>query len=330
MAKPIQGTKQSDLTLTGTDGNDTIQGKDGNDYITGGKGNDNIDGGNGIDTAVYSGNFAQYQILAKGTGNDKITVTDSVAGRDGTDSLKQVEYLQFADATYNVKTGAVDQWHYHVNATLDDSAQDPAHPGTMIAGSGIPATAFGIAHNASAGAGIELGLAVHHRSGPSVDADVQSTDNYNDGVLHFQVAAGADPAFPLTRAEWNFDWSVATGVDGQGTQLDDFNFKLLIDVDPTAATNFREYTMAPVGASTANVHWIDQYGNIIGDDEGIANMVAQNSANYGFGHLRDSDPSAIVGSIYNFGPAQFDIILEAHALVDNHLLALNHIVVDVI
>jgi|ERR1700752_909888 len=138
MAKPIQGTKQSDLNLMGTDGSDTIQGKDGNDYITGGKGNDNIDGGNGIDTAVYSGNFAQYQISAKGTGNDKITVSDSVAGRDGTDSLKQVEYLQFADATFNVKTGTLDQWHYHVNATLDDSAQDPGAPGTMIAGSGIP------------------------------------------------------------------------------------------------------------------------------------------------------------------------------------------------
>src|SRR3954454_17264536 len=103
MAKPIQGTKQADLNLMGTDGNDTIQGKDGNDYIIGGKGNDNIDGGNGIDTAVYSGNYADYTIVTKGTGNDKITVTDNV-GTDGTDQLKQVEYLQFKDATYNVKT----------------------------------------------------------------------------------------------------------------------------------------------------------------------------------------------------------------------------------
>src|SRR5437016_1109321 len=111
MAKPIQGTKQADLTLSGTNGDDTIQGKDGNDFITGGSGNDNIDGGNGIDTAIYRGNFADYAISAKGTGNDKITVTDSVSGRDGTDSLKHVEYLQFTDATYNVQTGAADQWH---------------------------------------------------------------------------------------------------------------------------------------------------------------------------------------------------------------------------
>lgn len=327
MAKPIKGTKQADLNLLGTNGDDTIQGKDGNDFITGGKGNDNIDGGGGIDTAVYSGLYGDYLLSFKGTGNDKVTVQDTVVNRDGTDSLKHVEFLQFADATVNVNTGAVDQWHYHVNAALDDSAQDPGNPGTMIAGSGIPATAFGIAHNASAGTGIELGLAVHHRS--SSPAAVTTTDNYNDGALHFQVAAGADPGNP-NRAEWNFDYSVATGVDGQLTNLDDFTFRLLVDVDPSANTNYLEFTMASGGVGAANVHWTDQYGHVIGDDDGIANLVAQNSENYGFGFLRDSDPVAPGAQNYNFGPAQFDIILEARDLVDNHLLALNHIVVDVV
>src|SRR3954471_6631742 len=104
MAKPIQGTKQADLTLSGTEGNDTIQGKDGNDFITGGKGNDNIDGGDGIDTAVYSGNYVDYAISLKGTGNDKITVSDSHAGRDGTDQLKHVEFLKFNDAIFDVQS----------------------------------------------------------------------------------------------------------------------------------------------------------------------------------------------------------------------------------
>ena len=328
MAKPIQGSKQANLNLVGTDGADNIQGQDGDDFITGGKGDDKIDGGRGIDTAFYSGLYADYLFNFKGTGNDKVTVQDTVANRDGTDSLKKVEFLQFADATVNVDTGAVEQWHYHVNATLDDSAQDPAQaPGNMYAGTGIPATAFGIAHNAGAGAGIELGLAVHHRSGPT--AAVQSTDNYGDGELHFQVAAGADPA-NANRAEWNFDYSVATGVDGQPTNLDDFIFKLLVDVDPSANTNYLEFTMATGGIGTANVHWLDQYGHVIGDDEGVANLVAQNSENYGFGFLRDSDPVAPGAQNYNFGPAEFDIILEARDLVDNHLLAQNHIVVDVI
>jgi len=329
MAKPIKGTQLNDPSIVGTNGDDHLQGKDGDDFIFGGQGDDQIDGGKGIDTTVYSGSYADYAISFKGTGNDKVTVTDSVAGRDGSDSLKKVEYLQFADATVNVATGAVDQWHYHVNATLDDSARDPISPSTMIAGSGIPATAFGIAHNAGASAGIELGLAVHHRSGPPSSAAVLSTDNYNDGALHFQVAAGADPG-NANRAEWNFDYSVATGVDGQLTNLDDFDFRLLVDVDPSANTNYLVFTMAPGGVGAANVHWTDQYGHIIGDDDGVANVVAQNSENFGFGFLRDSDPVAPGAQNYNFGPAQFDIILEARNLLDSHLLAMNHIVVDVV
>src|SRR4051812_41387405 len=115
MAKPIKGTKDDDdLTLNGTIGNDTIQGKDGNDLIKGGMGNDKIDGGNGIDTAVYSGNIAQYTITPLGTGNDKVVVADSVAGRDGTDELKKVEFLQFNDGVVDIQHGV--SWHYLANA----------------------------------------------------------------------------------------------------------------------------------------------------------------------------------------------------------------------
>jgi hypothetical protein len=187
----------------------------------------------------------------------------------------------------------------------------------MYAGTGIPATAFGIAHNASASTGIELGLAVHHRSGPT--AAVQSTDNYNDGELHFEVAAGAQPGNPA-RAEWNFDWSVATGVDGQPTNLDDFNFKLLIDTDPSANTSYHEYVMSTGGTGSANVTWTDQHGHVFTDDEGIANLVAQNSQNMAY---------LVPGYAPTYGPAEFDIILEARDLV-GILVAANHIVVDVL
>src|SRR5215203_4421804 len=130
MAKPIKGTKGSDLTLTGTNGNDHIQGLDGNDFITGGMGNDDIDGGKGVDTAFYSGSFDDYIISVKGTGNDKVTVSDTVSGRDGADSLKQVEFLQFADATYNVVTG--DHWDYSVNATSIRRHRTPQVPETCL------------------------------------------------------------------------------------------------------------------------------------------------------------------------------------------------------
>ncbi|MFZ6049903.1 peroxidase family protein [Pseudomonas sp. CR3202] len=48
-----------------------------------------------FDTALYSGNFADYTVLRNADGT--VTVTDTVAGRDGIDTLSNIERLQFAD-----------------------------------------------------------------------------------------------------------------------------------------------------------------------------------------------------------------------------------------
>src|SRR3954470_12657926 len=99
MAAPIKGTPGNNPTINGTAGNDKLQGKGGDDFLKGGLGNDDIDGGQGFDTAIFTGSFFDYDIVLKGTGNDKVTVTDHVANRDGTDNLKQIEALQFGDVT---------------------------------------------------------------------------------------------------------------------------------------------------------------------------------------------------------------------------------------
>ena len=57
-----------------------------------------LDSDNGYDTAVFRGNFADYQIVDAGNGT--WIVSDSIATRDGTDTLKNVERLQFADGTF--------------------------------------------------------------------------------------------------------------------------------------------------------------------------------------------------------------------------------------
>lgn len=72
-----------------------------NDLIEGGKGDDTIDGGAGVDTAVYSGSYADYTLKLSGK---TLTVADHVAGRDGTDALKNVEFLQFSDRTVAVSS----------------------------------------------------------------------------------------------------------------------------------------------------------------------------------------------------------------------------------
>jgi hypothetical protein len=85
----------------GGSGADTITGNTVANELWGKGGNDTINGGAGVDTAGFTGNYAQYTIAAGAA-----TVTDSVSGRDGTDTISNVEFLKFADLTYNVATGA--------------------------------------------------------------------------------------------------------------------------------------------------------------------------------------------------------------------------------
>lgn len=93
--------KHQDWFFGASSDNDVVRGGDGDDYIAGGTGNDIINGGNGTDTAVFSGNVADYSISRSGA---QTIVTDSVAGRDGTDYLTNTEFLKFANASIAVDT----------------------------------------------------------------------------------------------------------------------------------------------------------------------------------------------------------------------------------
>ncbi len=220
-------------------------------------------------------------------------------------------------------------WNYVVNAAPDITAQDPASPGNLFVGSGIPAENFGLARNEAAG--IELGMMVLYRQGPTV----VSTDNYADGVLNFNVASGpqsmanGSQSNNTTRAAWNFTFSVATGLNGATTNLSGHTFQLLYDVDAGPGTSYRTLTLEPgtPGPGLSGYQWRDQafLFPFIVDDEGNAN-VTQNSENYAFGFFQ-----AFLGGAYappTFAePGQFDIILQA--LDGTQIIDRNHIRVNV-
>lgn len=84
-------------TLDGGAGRDALYGGLGNDRITGGRGNDVIDGAGGYDTALYSGNRAEYTITTRG---NVTTVTHKAGGIDGIDTLSNIEVLHFANGDY--------------------------------------------------------------------------------------------------------------------------------------------------------------------------------------------------------------------------------------
>jgi hypothetical protein len=88
----LTGDKNSNIL--GNDQGNRLTGNAGDNTITGGAGNDVIAGGEGSDTAVFSGRSSEYEIIRT---HDKITVTDTISGRDGTDELTDIEVLKFSD-----------------------------------------------------------------------------------------------------------------------------------------------------------------------------------------------------------------------------------------
>ncbi|MGX9353399.1 calcium-binding protein (plasmid) [Shimia sp. W99] len=79
--------------LRGLHGEDTLIGNGGVDRLEGGGSNDYLDGGTGWDVAVFGGNRVDYTISIGTTG---VTVRHG-AGTEGTDTLFNIEALQFVD-----------------------------------------------------------------------------------------------------------------------------------------------------------------------------------------------------------------------------------------
>jgi Ca2+-binding RTX toxin-like protein len=88
--------------LFGMRGSDSVSGGEGNDSLYGGAGNDHLDGGDGSDTAVYSGASGGYRLLFS---NNALRIQDR-NGTDGTDTLSQIERLQFNNKSVIVESRA--------------------------------------------------------------------------------------------------------------------------------------------------------------------------------------------------------------------------------
>ncbi|KYG21639.1 hypothetical protein SE92_16370 [Bradyrhizobium sp. AT1] len=151
----VQGSNQVDL-LVGSSNNefffgggsgDTINAGGGNDGVTGQGGDDAIDGGAGTDMAIFSGSQAQYTVTTSAT----IQVQDNVANRDGTDTLSNVEVLQFSDGILLQSSGTL-------GSPIDLSTQQFSNSAPVIGTAGddylrVGSNIFGHALNLGAGTG---------------------------------------------------------------------------------------------------------------------------------------------------------------------------------
>ncbi|WP_417821320.1 S8 family serine peptidase, partial [Terasakiella sp.] len=86
-----------DDTLIGNELSNTLSGGRGDDTLIGNAGDDVLMGGSGNDTALFSGLHTDYTISENSDG------TYLVTGNNGSDILRDIEWLQFDDRVYDIK-----------------------------------------------------------------------------------------------------------------------------------------------------------------------------------------------------------------------------------
>lgn len=109
----------------GGSGADSLIGNLAKNQLKGNAGNDSVDGGAGTDTAVFTGNRNGYTLTQESGG---YRITDQ-SGVDGTDTLLNVELLQFADTVQmaSIKSAAVFRFYNQANGThFYTASQDEA------------------------------------------------------------------------------------------------------------------------------------------------------------------------------------------------------------
>jgi Ca2+-binding RTX toxin-like protein len=88
----VRGGSGDDV-LDGGLGNDILGGGAGNDVFISGGGTDTIDGGDGTDLLKLRGSLDEYRLVKNANGS--YTITDSIANRDGVQTISHVEKLSF-------------------------------------------------------------------------------------------------------------------------------------------------------------------------------------------------------------------------------------------
>lgn len=176
----------------GGSGNDTITGNAANNKLTGGKGNDTLDGGAGTDTAVYSGKKADYSWLrlddTSWQVSDKRLLTP-----DGTDKVKNIEYLQFSDGLFQLTTGSTAQT---VASTVTTAITQTVN---------VPAAAVNDGYSISKNGLLTVSAAVGLLAN---DVDL------NGDKLTAKLVAGPAVGTLVLRADGSFDYAAAKNFTG--------------------------------------------------------------------------------------------------------------------
>jgi hypothetical protein len=218
----------------------------------------------------------------------------------------------------------VDRVDYKTHFTGPIDASGTKDDGTMLWGSGNPSTDYTIAiHD---GSGVEFGFNVHYRTGDQIAGHLEG-----DGFVHFDAPSGHQVSGVgsvsvenVDRSAASVDYALITGLNGTDGEITDYVVKLFVDLDASAAVNFKTFTMVNFGTGI-NYFVADDTVGGFGDTNGMRLTVAEDSINFGYSFLADP----LNANPGDLAPGTYDMVAQVWDASGTVQLVGNHIVLDV-
>ncbi|WP_434051945.1 MAG: cadherin domain-containing protein [Roseibium sp.] len=230
-------------TLLGGTGSDSLSGEEDDDTLQGDAGNDRISGGSGTDTAVYSGDRDDYDIVQNSNGSYTITDTRPDSP-DGTDTVYDVEVFTFADG--DVLAG--DLIAEQVGSVSDTDASDNT-----------------LSENAAAGDSVGVTVS-------ALDTNVSDSVSYSVDDARFEVSADGTVTV-ATGAEFDYETEpsidvvvTATSTDGS-TSEETFTINVA-DVAESMELEDGGVTMTDTGVAESSISGGTGNDTITAHDDG--------------------------------------------------------------
>lgn len=224
----------------GGSADDTITGNNLNNLLVGNGGDDTLDGGTGdADIAKFSGARSEYTISTTG---GVTTITDTVADRDGTDTIENVEHFEFsgptagfvqfdatlqdfaADVTFDLDIDGVTQTvtlgakNYASDSnTLQDFADDlDAAIDLAFSGDAVGVTVNSPLTITSNSTGASSGVAISNASDSTLQSALGITDADGAGALQSEAGSASGAQYYNVALD-DVSYAIPSGAAGAGT-----------------------------------------------------------------------------------------------------------------
>ena len=117
------------VRLTGSN-HSNLMGNDYNNRLRGNNGNNTLSGGLGDDTAIFQGNYSEY--LITNLSDNEYLISDLISGRDGEDTVIDIEYLEFSDLLFELASLTVSTIEIPTEYVLHPAYPNPFNPVTTL------------------------------------------------------------------------------------------------------------------------------------------------------------------------------------------------------